>query len=68
MQTQLPVIDKNRCTACSLCVTHCPTQAVTLVERKPTFFEPILCSYCGICEEICPTGAVSLVYEISLGN
>jgi formate hydrogenlyase subunit 6/NADH:ubiquinone oxidoreductase subunit I len=66
MQTWLPIIDVELCTACSLCITQCPTQAVGLVRDLPAIVKPEACVYCGLCEEICPTGAVSLTYEISL--
>ena len=64
MQTWLPIIDEKLCTACQLCITHCPTEAVGLVRNVPCIDQPEACVYCGLCEEICPTGAVSLPYEI----
>lgn len=59
------------CTACSLCVTACPTKVL-----QPSFFEYGLigmlqprmdyitgfCNYeCKICSEVCPTGAIKLI-------
>lgn len=59
------------CTACTLCVTACPTNVL-----QPSFFEYGLsgmmqprmdywtgfCNYdCKICSEVCPTGAIKLV-------
>jgi len=60
----LPTIDLSRCTACGLCVTHCPTQAVAMVEGKPRIVRPQDCTYCATCEDVCPEGAIDLVYEI----
>ncbi|MCU0371242.1 MAG: 4Fe-4S dicluster domain-containing protein [Bacteroidales bacterium] len=59
---------RDRCTACYLCVSACPTQVL-----QPTFleygwqgvFQPEMnywvsfCNYdCVICTEVCPTGAI----------
>ena len=66
METWLPAIENQFCTACGLCVTHCPTRAVKLIDRLPVFVKPDACTYCGLCEEICPAGAVGLVYDLQL--
>jgi NAD-dependent dihydropyrimidine dehydrogenase PreA subunit len=66
MQIWLPIINQEKCTACGLCVTHCPTQVIKLVNDLLNFDKPDNCTYCGLCEEICPAGAVSLVYEITV--
>lgn len=68
MQTWLPVIDMDLCTACGLCVTQCPTAAVKFVDKLPAIVQPDSCTYCGLCEDLCPTNAVSLVYEISTSH
>jgi len=60
---------KTHCTACHLCVTHCPQQILTPAgfnygidyAFKPhmVFYEMAYCNYeCTICTEICPTGAI----------
>lgn len=60
----LPNIDLARCTACGLCVKHCPVQAVALIDGLPVITRPQACTYCGLCEEFCPPGAINLSYEI----
>jgi electron transfer flavoprotein alpha subunit len=62
----LPIISRERCTSCGLCVDYCPTQAVELVDGLPVITIPDKCAYCGLCEETCPVGAISLEYEIVL--
>jgi polyferredoxin len=60
---------KIHCTACHLCVTHCPQQILKPAgfnfginyAFKPhmVFYEMAYCNYeCTICSEICPTGAI----------
>jgi polyferredoxin len=60
---------KKYCTACHLCITHCPQQILKPAgfnyginyAFKPhmVFYEMAYCNYeCTICSEICPTGAI----------
>lgn len=63
----LPKIDQTKCIGCELCIRHCPTQALVLIDSLPAVVEPDLCTYSGVCQEICPTEAISLTYEIVFG-
>ena len=60
METR-PEIDARRCTACRLCVTHCPATAMVLREGQPA---PRIyrnaCIHCFVCQEICPEGAIGV--------
>lgn len=71
------------CTACQLCVTACPTQAITpsfLEYGIQGIFQPSLsygtgyCKYeCNLCSQVCPSGAIAPVSveakkEIQLGK
>jgi ferredoxin len=60
---------KKYCTACHLCITHCPQQILKPAgfnfgldyAFKPhmVFYDMAYCNYeCTICTEICPTGAI----------
>ncbi|MDR2692192.1 MAG: 4Fe-4S dicluster domain-containing protein [Dysgonamonadaceae bacterium] len=60
---------KKHCTACHLCITHCPQQILKPAgfnfgwdyAFKPhlTFYESAFCNYeCTVCSEICPNGAI----------
>ncbi|MDR1562320.1 MAG: 4Fe-4S binding protein [Dysgonamonadaceae bacterium] len=60
---------KERCTACHLCVTHCPQQIIKPARLgfgvdyalKPhlIFYEGAFCNYgCTVCSNVCPTGAI----------
>lgn len=57
------------CTACSLCVSVCPTQVLTpafmdfgvsgLMQPKMNY-EKSFCDYeCSLCSQVCPTGALA---------
>ncbi|GHU63426.1 ferredoxin [Bacteroidia bacterium] len=60
---------KKKCTACHLCVTHCPQQIIKPAgfdygieyAFKPhlTFYEMAFCNFeCTVCSEVCPNGAI----------
>ena len=54
-----PVVDKDLCTACGICVDECPTSALDL-EDTAVLARPNDCSECGTCEEVCPNEAITL--------
>jgi len=60
---------REKCTACHLCVTHCPQQILKpaalqygfdyLFKPRMVFYEMAFCNYgCTVCSEICPNGAI----------
>ncbi|MDR0505609.1 MAG: 4Fe-4S binding protein [Dysgonamonadaceae bacterium] len=60
---------KEHCTACHLCVTHCPMQILKpsgfsfgidyAFKPRLVFYEMAFCNFeCTVCSEICPTGAI----------
>lgn len=52
-------IDKNRCRGCGKCVTHCPAQALQVVDKKAKLKQS-KCIRCYCCQELCPFDAVEL--------
>ncbi len=56
-----PEIRASACTACKLCVTHCPANAMSLPEgaKAPKIFRSA-CIHCFVCQEICPEGAIGV--------
>jgi len=59
----------KHCTACHLCITHCPMQVLKPAgfnfgfgyAFKPhlVFYESAYCNFqCTVCSEVCPTGAI----------
>jgi len=61
-------LDKDKCTACSLCANACPNKAILLESERDeekkrylTGYKIILgqCLFCGLCVESCPQGALT---------
>ncbi|MGM0567597.1 MAG: ATP-binding protein [Elusimicrobiota bacterium] len=53
-----PVIDKDTCTGCTICVEECPTGALEMPEDVAVLANPDLCDSCGVCEEVCPVSCI----------
>ncbi len=59
------VIDTARCSACGVCVTACPTGAMSAPPGQSPGslvldFEASACPACGACASACPEGALSV--------
>ncbi len=61
-------IDYNKCDGCGTCVSKCPSQAVSLVNGKPSVVRPQDCNYCTECEQFCTTGAIRAPFEIVMAD
>jgi ferredoxin len=53
------ILDKEKCTGCSLCTIDCPTKALTLSQdggpdTYQILFRQEICNGCGVCEKSCP--------------
>ena len=57
-----PVIDKDKCVKCGICVDHCPVpgKAVGFVNGKdtPPVYDYKKCIRCYCCQEMCPQHAI----------
>lgn len=42
-----------RCPSCLICVSNCPEQALSLIEKE-LILQPQLCTRCGECLSLCP--------------
>lgn len=55
---------------CNNCERHCPTGAITLIDRDPGYSDSLkipvidkeLCIGCGACENLCPARPFSAIY------
>ncbi len=57
---QVAVIDKDRCTECSLCQDLCRFDAIKNFE-----VDPVSCEGCGFCSNICPVEAITMKENMS---
>ena len=48
----------DRCTACGLCLSTCPENALRPAPRRPALVAT-RCTSCLACIEICPVDAIS---------
>ena len=66
----------ERCVACRLCSTVCPSQCITVVpaetenhEMYPAVYtiDELRCIFCGFCVEACPVNAITqkTTYELA---
>jgi ferredoxin len=58
---QIPVsfvVDPDKCIACGVCISRCPTDAITEDADGKAVISPDLCIACGICANVCPVGAI----------
>jgi len=55
-------INPDRCSACRVCISLCPYQAISLdgkEEKKVAEVNEVLCKGCGVCVAACPAGAIT---------
>lgn len=55
----LPEIDKTACKVCGVCITHCPVEAMKMVDGFPVASQKE-CIKCYCCQEMCPDDAIKL--------
>jgi MinD superfamily P-loop ATPase len=67
---ELPVIDKEKCRGCGLCVSVCACGALVLIDNVVTVIPVRVeeCQWCTLCEAVCPHGAISCPFEIVIEN
>jgi NAD-dependent dihydropyrimidine dehydrogenase PreA subunit len=61
---EMPIIDKEKCNGCALCVSVCRCGALVLRDNVVVVIETEECSWCTDCEAVCPTEAIRCPFEI----
>ena len=54
-----PVMDKDRCVNCGICLTYCPVGSI-YAEGKKILISYDYCKGCGICAAECPKRAITM--------
>lgn len=62
-RTTRPVLDKNACRHCGLCVFHCPVGCIKTDADGYYRADLYYCKGCGVCASICPANALSMIME-----
>ena len=65
---EMPIVDREKCTGCGLCISVCRYNALVMVGNVVTVIEMEECDWCTQCEAVCPTGAIRCAFEIVLGE
>jgi MinD superfamily P-loop ATPase len=60
----MPVLDRDKCNGCGLCLGVCDCHALVLVSNLVMVVETEDCGWCLECEAVCPTGAIACPFEI----
>ena len=60
----LPVINKQKCVLCGLCVDTCPEGVLEIQADDLIIANPQNCTFCTTCEDTCPEDAVRCEFEI----
>ena len=59
-----PVIEKEKCIKCGICVTHCPVPGKAVEFKKgkeqPPVYDYKKCIRCYCCQEMCPKHAIKV--------
>ncbi len=52
-------VDKEKCDGCESCVEECPSEAISMVDKKAEI-NAETCIDCGVCVDACPSDAISM--------
>jgi heterodisulfide reductase subunit A len=53
-------VDEERCSACKICRSVCPYQAIgATLGTDRSHVNPLLCQGCGTCVAACPAGVIN---------
>lgn len=62
-RTVRPVMDKEKCIECGICLIYCPVNSIVADGEKKYKITYDQCKGCGICAVECPKGAIDMVPE-----
>lgn len=62
-RSSTPVVSKEKCVGCGICVESCPEASMEVEEKKgqkKVAIDLDFCKGCGICSQVCPFGAIEM--------
>lgn len=62
-RTVRPVMDKEKCVACGMCMAYCPVNAIVADGDKAFQTTYDYCKGCGICAVECPKKAIDMIAQ-----
>lgn len=62
-RTHRPVMDKNKCIECGICLSYCPVNSIIFNDEKKYEITYNYCKGCGICAVECPKKAIDMMAE-----
>jgi len=62
-RTVKPVIYKEKCIECGICMTYCPVNSIAYDKEKKYHINLDFCKGCGICSRECPKRAIEMKAE-----
>ena len=57
-----PVMNKEKCVECGICLTYCPVISIEFKSDK-YIINYDFCKGCGICSNECPKTAIDMIEE-----
>lgn len=62
-RTVKPVMDKEKCIECGICLTICPVNAIKGTKEETYYIDYSYCKGCGVCAKECPKTAIEMILE-----
>ena len=66
--SDMPVIDRDKCDGCGLCIGVCTCGILVLIDNKVDIIRKEECRactrWCAMCEAVCPSDAIRCPFEI----
>jgi pyruvate ferredoxin oxidoreductase delta subunit len=62
-RTLKPIMNKEKCTECGICMTYCPVNSIIGDKEKKYQIDYKFCKGCGICAHECPSKAIDMKKE-----
>ncbi len=59
-RNKTPIVDKEKCKNCMMCVPYCPEDCIKHTNSIHEGFDLDYCKGCGVCAKVCPFKAIEM--------